>query len=358
MKSVLFMAVLATSLPALADQQRLIPAGALIQCTTADPKLNSRTAAIGDPVLCVVNHASRYGGADLPYHSSIVGRFEDYKDPGHFVGKGWMELKFDHAILSDNSIVPLDAKVVDVPGFRIDRDGKILGKGHATRDVLLWSVPILWPLDLLMLPARGPRPSLRSETRITLKIMDDVAFSIPDQPQPRTDAYGLSHRSDARPAAPLPPPPADEPAQPTEQADAAPYPVQEEYAQPVCPAQCVAVPYGVPEPVVVYAQMAPPPVVLPGAGYSYAYAYRPAATSTYTSYYGRPLPRLYPPAYGPTGRYAAPYGRTAYPSIYGRPSAPPAYGRPAAPSSYGRAGYSTRAYAAAPARRATAGGRR
>ncbi len=72
--------------------EQLIPAGSLLSCTLSEPKLNSKTTAIGDPVLCQVGHAERYGRSVLPYDSYLVGRFEDYKDPGHFVGKGWMEL--------------------------------------------------------------------------------------------------------------------------------------------------------------------------------------------------------------------------------------------------------------------------
>jgi hypothetical protein len=34
-----------------------------------------------------------YGRSTLPYGSYLEGRFEDYKDPGHLVGKGWMELQ-------------------------------------------------------------------------------------------------------------------------------------------------------------------------------------------------------------------------------------------------------------------------
>jgi hypothetical protein len=80
-----------------------------------------------------------------------------------------------------------------------------------------WLIPVLWPIDLLNLPRRGPRPVLKPETRLTLKIMDD--FGVPqvqqaysEQPAPR-DSYGYSQRPPAnyyRPmvyATPPPPPP-------------------------------------------------------------------------------------------------------------------------------------------------------
>jgi hypothetical protein len=178
--------VLAASLPAYAGE-RLIPAGALIQCTVSEPKLSSKTEAVGDPVLCEAGYYGRYSHFGLPYQSYLVGRFEDYKDPGHFVGKGWMELSFDHIVIEPDTVVPINAKVVDVAGFNIDRQGRIHGKGHTKRDTVEWMIPILWPIDLINLPRRGPRPTLKAETRLTLKVMDD--FAVPtgnplEQPSP------------------------------------------------------------------------------------------------------------------------------------------------------------------------------
>lgn len=173
---------------------RLIPAGALIQCTVSEPKLNSKTTAVGDPVLCQVGYSERYSSFPLPYQSYLVGRFEDYKDPGHLVGKGWMELAFDHMIVEPDTVIPLNAKVIGVPGYNIDREGRILGKGHRGRDTVEWMIPILWPIDLLNLPRRGPRPTLKSETRLTLKVMDD--FAVPDgQPLLQQDPSGLYRRT-------------------------------------------------------------------------------------------------------------------------------------------------------------------
>lgn len=195
--SVLLMAPLsAFSLP------RLIPAGSLVQCTVSEPRLSSKTADVGDPVLCQVSPVELYGRSMLPYDSYLEGRFEDYKDPGHFVGKGWMELKFDKMVIPPGQVVPVAAKVVYVPKYNVDKTGKIYGKGHTARDIAEWSIPVLWPIDLLTLPRRGPRPTLKAETRLTLKIMDDLL--IPGQeetaaaqsyPQPvARDPYGFAQR--------------------------------------------------------------------------------------------------------------------------------------------------------------------
>src|SRR5579871_5115970 len=166
-----FLATLMLVLPASigASGEQLIPAGSVVQCMVSEPHLSSKTEHVGDPVLCQMSHSEMYGRSVFPYGAYLVGRFEDYKDPGHFVGKGWMELKFDRMVVQPDTVIPVDVRVVDAPGYRVDNQGRILGKGHATRDIVLWSIPVLWPVDLLMMPMRGPRPTLKEETRLTLK---------------------------------------------------------------------------------------------------------------------------------------------------------------------------------------------
>jgi hypothetical protein len=246
--STLLMLLLAAPLTGFAAEQ-LIPAGSLLSCTVAEPKLSSKTANIGDPVLCKVSHVELYGRSTLPYESYMVGRFEDYKDPGHFVGKGWMELKFDRLVIQPDTVIPVDARVVAVPGYNVDRQGRILGKGHPVRDIVEWSIPILWPIDLINLPRRGPRPVLKEETRLTLKIMDDLG--VPTR-EPYREPYeeespGLLRRPSAYEPPPAPPPP--------------PQPVAQTYAQPVYQPQPVVYiqPVYVPAPPVYYQYVAPPP---------------------------------------------------------------------------------------------------
>jgi hypothetical protein len=192
--------------------EQLIPAGSLVQCTISEPKLSSKITDIGDPVLCQISHVELYGRSAIPYGSYLVGRFEEYKDPGHLVGKGWMELKFERMVLPPNRIFPLAAKVVNVPKYDLDKQGRIHGKGHPVRDTIEWMIPVLWPIDLINLPRRGPRPELKPETRLTLKIMDDLEVPMPQQSvsanygNPQSSApqnpYGFSERPPAYYAAP------------------------------------------------------------------------------------------------------------------------------------------------------------
>lgn len=178
--------------------EEMIPAGSLLQCRVSEPNLSSKTADVGDPVLCQASPVEKFGRSVLPYGTALEGRFEEYKDPGHFVGKGWMELKFDRMIIPPGEVIPLSAKVVYVPGMPVDKEGRIHGKGHPVRDAILWTIPVLWPIDLINLPRRGPRPRLKAETRLTLKVMDDVGVPLAPSRSPYSpaapDPYGFSQR--------------------------------------------------------------------------------------------------------------------------------------------------------------------
>ncbi|MGH9645318.1 MAG: hypothetical protein ACRD4E_00755 [Bryobacteraceae bacterium] len=297
MKRVTFVVLSLLMTPSLfADSgSRLIPAGALVSCTTGDGKISSKTTAVGDPILCKVQF--HRGDFMLPYDSYLGGQFAEYKDPGHFVGKGWMELDFDRLYVGDR-VIPISAKVVDVPGYKIDSQGRVLGKGHPVRDTVLWMIPVLWPIDLINLPRRGPRPTLKSETALTLRVMDDI--QVPVVPEPQRDPYGLYQRG-PQSYAPQPAPPTQTPDEGPQQSYAPEQPAPEE--QPPTPALAFAPPvaYSAPVPYVPGPAYAPYyPRVIPYVGVTIgprigAYAFGP-----------RPYMRGYAPrAYAPAVR---PYG--------------------------------------------------
>ena len=127
--------LLAAPVAGRAAAETIVPAGAVISCMVAEPKISSKTDAVGDPVLCQVGRVEKYGRAVFPYGSYLVGHFEAYQDPGHFVGKGWMELKFDRLELGD-IVVPVSARVIAAPGYNVDMQGKIHGNGHPVRDTV------------------------------------------------------------------------------------------------------------------------------------------------------------------------------------------------------------------------------
>ena len=151
----------------------VVPAGTLMSCTLDEPKFSSATVSVGDPFLCHPRVMQQFGQIVFPRGTYIVGHLEADKDPGHFVGKGYLKLAFDRIGLPDSDL-PLTAKVIAVAGYNVDRQGKIIGHGHPTRDVVEWMLPPLWPWKVLTLPARGPRPTLKGEVSITLRVMDDL----------------------------------------------------------------------------------------------------------------------------------------------------------------------------------------
>jgi hypothetical protein len=144
-----------------------------------------------------------FGHSVLPRGTYIAGHLESYEDPGHFVGKGNMVIRFDRLGLPNNMEIPFSGKITAVNGgsggyYPVDRDGRILGKGHAKRDIAEWLFPILWPWKVITLPARGPRPSLKGEVTITLRLMDDTAIPQFEQ-QPENARPTFTPRPSAQP---------------------------------------------------------------------------------------------------------------------------------------------------------------
>ncbi len=185
----------------------VVPAGTLLQCTLNEPNLSSKTVAVGDPVLCHLRGITVFGQQAFPRGSYLVGHLEAAKDPGHFFGKGYLQLTFDRIGVPAGDL-PLEAKVIATRGYKVDKEGKIDGKGHATRDVVEWMIPPLWPWKVIMLPARGPRPQLKGETVLQLRLMDDV--EVPQLAQtfgpgwhffghPQNESFNDLQASEARP---------------------------------------------------------------------------------------------------------------------------------------------------------------
>jgi len=151
-----------------------IPAGTILHCTMDEPNFSPKTAMVGDPVLCHLGPLGSFGHSIFPRGAQLGGHLQDYKSPGHFVGKGWMAIEFDRLILPNAEVLPLAAKVISAPHLKTDAQGDIHGKGHPKRDAALWMVPLFWPVKVFTLPARGPYPALKGESRLSLRLMEDV----------------------------------------------------------------------------------------------------------------------------------------------------------------------------------------
>ncbi len=214
-RHLLFSSLLVIAAPLFARADQLVPAGSIISCTVAEHNVSSKTERVGDAILCQLDHAEVFGRTSFPYGTYLEGHFAEYKDPGHFVGKGYMTLDFDKLVVLPDTVIPINARVVATPKYKVDADGRILGKGHATKDTVTWLIPVLWPLDLINLPRRGPAPVLKAETKLTLKVQDDFGIPTPQENAVRTPAL-ISRQT---------------PDEPTYQQYREPAPVQQSYQQ-------------------------------------------------------------------------------------------------------------------------------
>jgi hypothetical protein len=288
MKRLLAPLLLLASAAIPAGAEQMIPAGSVFQCMVAD-SISSKTTRVGDPVLCQVSHAELYGRSTFPFGSYLEGHFEAYKDPGHFVGKGWMELKFDRMVVGNDTVIPIETRVIATSGKNaVTGDGRIMGTGHAVRDTVEWMIPVLWPIDLINLPRRGPTPVLKPETRLTVKVLDDFGIPTKAEVQHQPELISRYNYADNQPAQQETPQPVRQAYVPPPQQQAAPQP----YYAPVGQS------YTTPTTTVVVVQpQAPPPMM-----------------------YGYPMPYPYP--------VPVPYG-------YGYPPPPPPYTYGYAPVAYG-----------------------
>ena len=192
----LALSIFLSSVVVQAATRDLIPAGTLLHCTMDEPNFSPKTAQVGDPVLCNLGPLGTFGHSVFPRGAELSGHLQDYKAPGHFFGKGWMAIEFDRMILPGANVLPLSAKVINAPHNKVDNKGDIKGKGHPTRDALLWTVPVFWPSKVLTLPARGPYPTLKGETRLTLRLMEDVEvpFAVANNGVPKPDYRPSAYR--------------------------------------------------------------------------------------------------------------------------------------------------------------------
>jgi len=159
-------------------QDILVPAGTLLRCTMNEPNFSSATAQVGDPVLCHLGSVQQFGHNAFPRGAYMTGHLEADKDPGHFWGKGYLKIVFDR-IGTPNADINVSTKIIGTRNYPVNKEGDIKGKGHPRRDVIEWMIPPLWPWKLLMLPARGPRPTLKGEQILSLRLMEDVTIPRP-----------------------------------------------------------------------------------------------------------------------------------------------------------------------------------
>lgn len=293
MKRILATSLLVLSASLVAGAEQLVPAGSVMQCMISE-KISEKTLHVGDPVLCQLSRTEMSGRSAFPYGAYLEGRFEEYKDPGHFVGKGWMELKFDRMVVGNDTVIPISTRVVADSGkYPVDSEGRIHGTGHPVRDMVEWMIPVLWPIDLIELPRRGPAPTLKPETRLTVRVLDDFGIPTKSEAQHQPEMLSRYNYADNTPTQQAAPIERIEPRQERQY----PQPQQVTYAPPV---QQSYASQQQPPTIVVVQGSAPPatPAVIQQAA---------PAPQVYPVYYGYPPPAppyAYPPvSYG----YYRPY---------------------------------------------------
>ena len=182
--SLLFTFLIVVQAPAVESRTKdFIPAGTILHCTMDEPNFSPKTANVGDPVLCHLGPLGSFGHSIFPRGAELGGHLQDYRSPGHFFGKGWMAIEFDRLILPNAGVYPLSAKVASAPRLKVDSQGDIRGKGHPKRDAFFWAIPLFWPIKVFTLPARGPYPALKGESRLALRLMEDVELPFPTTAQ-------------------------------------------------------------------------------------------------------------------------------------------------------------------------------
>ncbi|HEV2521350.1 MAG TPA: hypothetical protein VGT24_03125 [Candidatus Acidoferrales bacterium] len=184
----LFLLTFGSSAVAQERRETIIPAGTMLHCTLDEPNFSSKTADVGDPVICRLANLILFNHSVFPRGAYLAGHLEADKEPGHFVGKGYLKIEFDRIGLPDG-VLAVPAKVIAARGFHVNRKGQIVGHGHPERDAVEWMLPPLWPEKVVTLPARGPRPTLKAEELLTLRLMDDVAIP-EDVPQSNLRSSG------------------------------------------------------------------------------------------------------------------------------------------------------------------------
>ena len=63
-----------------------------------EPNFSAKTANVGDPVLCHLGPLGSFGHSIFPRGAELGGHLQDYKNPGHFFGKGWLAIEFDRLL--------------------------------------------------------------------------------------------------------------------------------------------------------------------------------------------------------------------------------------------------------------------
>jgi hypothetical protein len=119
----------------------------------------------------------------LPRGSKILGRMETSGKAGRLWGRAKAQVVFTSILTPDYCEYPIDATLIGTKKYQV-HEGVIVGRGHPRRDALALIFPPTTLYQLIRLPARGPKLTIREEDQLVVKLTQSVylARSQPDQP--------------------------------------------------------------------------------------------------------------------------------------------------------------------------------
>jgi hypothetical protein len=150
-----------------------IPAGTIIRVYPDEHIVAGTTSG---PVLFTVAADVRFfvnRPPILPRGSKIIGKMESSAEAGRLWGRAKAHLVFSSILMPDFCEYPIDATLIGTKEYQV-REEVIIGRGHARRDALALLFPPTTLYQLIRLPARGPKLSIREEEQLVIKLLQPV----------------------------------------------------------------------------------------------------------------------------------------------------------------------------------------
>src|SRR5437773_10342210 len=201
MKSLLIWTVVvlssaASKLAAAVPCQASLPAGTIIRIFP-DERLVAGEA-LGPVVFTVTPDVRLFPNrpAVIPRGSKVLGNLMESKQAGRLVGRAQTQIVLTSILTADSCEYPIDARILEAGRYRANRDGVVVGRGHARRDLFEVLFPPTTIYQLIRIPSRGPSLVLDAETPITIKLMEPLA------------AQSAVSQPEVAPPLPVPNPPA------------------------------------------------------------------------------------------------------------------------------------------------------
>jgi hypothetical protein len=125
----------------------------------------------------------------LPRGSKILGRMETSGKAGRLWGRAKAQVVFTSILTPDYCEYPIDATLIGTKKYQV-REGVIVGRGHPRRDAIALLFPPTTLYQLIRLPARGPKLTIREEEQLVIKLTQSVYLA-----RSQSDEAGVSEQA-------------------------------------------------------------------------------------------------------------------------------------------------------------------